>query len=90
MATTKSGFEYEVNEAIFDDWEFFEHIREAVKLPVKIIDLGLEVLGEEQYNKLKEHCRNEQGKVSRVRMNAELTEIILAASSGAETGEIKK
>lgn len=73
---TKSGFEFEVNDYITNDYEVLELIGAADKNIVEVPRLAKAVLGEEQANKAKEHLRNEQGYVPTDIMSEMLVEII--------------
>lgn len=73
---TSSGFEFEIVDGAFDDWELIELLAElgdgnGLKVPAVLRKL----LGDEQAAALKEHCRHD-GKVTVKAMNAEIAEII--------------
>ena len=80
---TSTGFEFEIIDGAFDDWELIELIAEVsdgngLKIPAVLKKL----LGDEQAAALKEHCRRD-GKVTVEAMNAEITDIIgQAANNG--------
>lgn len=80
---TESGFEFEINEEILDDYDFLElmcKIDEGdTKLTIKMVDM---LLGDEQKEKLKEHVRNESGKVSARRLLDEVGEIFASIKEG--------
>lgn len=72
---TKSGFEYKIPKENLDNYELIEVIAEAQENPLlfpKMINL---LLGKEQAERLKEHCRNENGIVSTEKISQEITEI---------------
>lgn len=76
---TKSGFEYKVDEAVTDDWELYEHLGAG-----NAYEEGLgarKVLGEEQYKALKDHCRDENGRVPVKKFDEEFGEILMAVQS---------
>ena len=81
--TTESGFCYRIDNEALDDWELVEMIADmdGVTSSIAIIK-GL--LGDEQYDALKEHCRSPKGRVLSSRMEKEVTEILGAA------GPVKK
>ena len=58
---TKTGFEYEIDKKILNDYELLEEIDNIGKNPVIIIRLLKRLLKEEQLEKLKEHIRNKEG-----------------------------
>jgi len=75
---TNSGFEYELDkDRIVDDWELVEDLVAAdggdTAAGVRAMKA---ILGEKTYKALKEHVRNENGKVSSVKMQAEFLEIL--------------
>lgn len=76
---TSSGFEFRINEGIMDDWEFFEDM--AAGTAVAEVKAMRRILGDEQYQKLKDHVRDKDGKVSFEAMDRELGEIITAAGA---------
>ena len=76
---TSTGFEFEIIDGAFDDWELLELIADidggnGVKVPLVLKKL----LGAEQAAALKEHVRGEDGKVTLGAMNAEITDIMKA------------
>ncbi len=80
---TKSGFEFEIDEEILDDYEFLELLcrideGESV-LVIKMVD---HLLGAEQKEKLKNHVRIETGRVSAKRLLEETMEIFNATKEG--------
>lgn len=72
---TKTGFEYEIDKKILNDYELLEEIDNIGKNPLIIIRLLKRLLKEEQLEKLKEHIRNEEGIVQIDKMEKELTDI---------------
>lgn len=80
---TKSGFEFEIEEEVFDDYELLETLAEADNgdnmAIFKAIDL---ILSKDQKDRLKEHVRNEKGRVPASAMVVELMDIMEASNSG--------
>ncbi len=81
---TKSGFEFEIDGEIFDDYEFLELLCKIDEgdssLTIKMVD---KLMGTtEQRERLKNHIRNEAGKVSAKRMIEEVMEIFTATKEG--------
>ncbi|MBF1201124.1 MAG: hypothetical protein HXM14_02835 [Fusobacterium periodonticum] len=72
---TKTGFEYEIDKKILNDYELLEEIDNIGKNPLIIIKLLKRLLKEEQLEKLKEHIRNEEGIVPIDKMEKELIDI---------------
>lgn len=72
---TKTGFEYNIDKKILNDYELLEEIDNLGKNPVIIIKLLRRLLQEEQLEKLKEHIRNEEGMVPIDKMEKELEDI---------------
>lgn len=81
--TTSSGFSYEVEDEVLDDYEFLELLSKIDKgkngLIVEMVD---RFLGEKQKEKLKEHVRDENGRVSAVRLLGEVMEIFRSHGAG--------
>lgn len=77
METTTSGFKYEIDRDYINDWEMLELLNEIESgNQLKIVEFAKKLLGLEQYNLLKEHCRNEKGHVDAVMMNLHVREIM--------------
>lgn len=71
---TSTGFKYEINKKRLENYEVIEALSELQDNPFslpKVINL---ILGEAVQD-LKNHCRDENGIVSSIRMNDEITEI---------------
>ena len=79
VGKTSSGFDFEANESIMDDWEFIEDM--AAGTAVAEVRAAERVLGDKQYKKLKDHVRDKDGRVSFKAMDKELGEIIAAAGT---------
>ena len=73
---TQSGFEYRIDDTVSDDYELLE-LMGAVRGgdTLAIFELVERLLGKEQKDKLKEHCRDEDGKVKISRMSQEIVDI---------------
>ena len=82
--TTSSGFSFELEEDVFDDYELLEVLREIdegnEERIVTMVDI---LLGDAQKKHLKEHVRDERGKVSVIRMMEEVTEIVMVTDSSS-------
>lgn len=80
---TESGFEFEVNEEILDDYELLELLCQIddgdTQCTIKMVD---RLLGSEQKEKLKDHVRDENGKVSARKLLAEVGEIFNLIKEG--------
>ena len=63
--TTKSGFNYTIQEGALDDYELLEELREIDKGNTSlIVDVIEKIIGSEQKEQLKKHVRDETGRVS--------------------------
>ena len=71
----ESGFECELDDNIFDDFELVELFAKVAKNPIFIGDLAEKMLGTEQKKALVEHLRDEKGKVRTSAMMNALSEI---------------
>ena len=77
--TTKSGFDYTVQEEALDDYELLEELREIDKGNTSLVVDAIEkIIGPEQ----KEHVRDEAGRVSIKRMFDEIGEILRGNQEG--------
>lgn len=80
---TESGFVYEIDEEVMDDYDFLEILCKIddgdTALTVKMVDM---LLGEKQKEELKNHLRTENGRVSAKKMLAEVMEIFRATKEG--------
>ena len=86
MKHTTSGFGYELADAVKDDFELVEIIADYSKGNKLVApELMRRLLGQEQFDRLKEHCRKEDGIVSTRRMLEETTEIL----NGEQNPELK-
>ena len=79
--TTSSGFAFELNEDVLDDYELLESLRKLDKGDGEYaVDVVEQLLGEEQKERLKKHLRNENGKVSAKKLMEEIGEIFNACN----------
>lgn len=80
---TTSGFEYELEDDAFDDYELLETLRKIDKGESGcIVDMVNMLLGVKQKQNLKEHIRKENGKVSASKMLEEVMEIFKKEEEG--------
>lgn len=76
---TKSGFEFELDDEVLDDYELLEVLHKLDSGEYGLVtEMVGKLLGEEQKDLLKEHVRGEDGKVSAKRMMDEVAEIFKA------------
>lgn len=76
--TLKSGFHIIIPDENYDDYELFEDlaaIDENMNNVGKMVSVFKRLLGEEQYNALKEHMRQENGRIRTTQMEEALHEI---------------
>jgi len=80
---TDSGFEFELDESTFDDWELLESLREVDKGSKWAFSDVLESLFPDKADRdrLKEHCRGKNGRVSSNKMIHEILEIFKNAKA---------
>ncbi len=80
---TKSGFSYEIDEEILDDYEFLEILLKIdegeISYSIKMVDM---LLGEEQKKRLKDHVRTENGRVPATKLISEALEIFSSIKEG--------
>lgn len=81
---TKSGFEFNISDETLDDWELFEDISEMDEKggELKFIKAAKRLLGQEQYESLKEFLRNNEGRVSATLMSETISEIFFSTNEG--------
>ena len=71
------GFEMEISESVADDWEFLEVLSGIDEGETGLIVKAAKMLlGNEGVKDLKEHLRNENGKVSSTAMITALEELM--------------
>lgn len=76
---TESGFEFEIDEGIKDDYEFFETLVQVDDGKItKFPEMIRRLLGEKQTEKLKEHLREKEGRISTTKMMDEVKQILQA------------
>ena len=80
QAETKRGFQYTLTDERLDDFETVELLMEAERDPSKIIYAAQRLLGDDQYQSLKEHIRKD-GKISTVAMMEEINDILLGSQT---------
>ena len=79
---TKSGFEFEIPEKAFNDYELLEMMGDFNEDKSIFPKIARRMLGVEQHNRLKEHLRDEDGYVPADKIEVELTEIFTFAPGG--------
>ena len=80
---TKTGFEYELNEKVLNNYELVENIAEIEENPLAITTIVKQLLGKDGTKRLKEHIRDENGIVTTDKMMKEIVDIF--QNSGKET-----
>lgn len=77
--TTASGFAYEIDDNVGDDYEVLELMAKVRKNDTfAIFELIEKILGPEQKDRLKDHCRQPNGRVPISKINDEVVEILTA------------
>ena len=83
--TLKNGFEVEIPDENLDDYELLEDLAELEEDDYwKIVSVYRRLLGKDQYKALKEHIRNDSGRVAATEMMDTLEEIF-----NLQNGEVK-
>ena len=81
--TTDSGFTYTLDEETMDDYELLEMLCDIDNGKESLItQAAKQLLGVEQLNALKEHVRNDKGRVPATKMIAEITQILSENKEG--------
>lgn len=80
---TPSGFEFELEDDVLDDYDLLECLQKADEgdtgCMIKVVDV---LLGKEQKGRLKDHVRSDNGRVSAKALFAEVGEIFQACKEG--------
>lgn len=84
---TKSGFKFELDDEAMDDIEFVELLAESEENPSVIPKILKIVLGEKQYAGLKDHLRNDKGRVPMSAVNDTLAEMFEIAGDSVKNSE---
>lgn len=80
---TNSGFEYNLDETALDDYELLEDLCELDNgNTARTISALNRLLGTEQKDQLKEHLREENGRVPASKMMVEMAEIFNSVKEG--------
>ena len=80
--TTKSGFHAKIRKDATDNWELLEAFRAIDKGKTgAIVDVAPLLLGEEQFEALKDHLRDKNGVVKATDMVNEIYEIMQGADT---------
>lgn len=81
--TTASGFEFEVDPNVFDDWMLLKKIRAIDNGNGQLaVDVAQTILGDEQLDRLENHVAKKNGKVRVTDIMVELEKIFEACDSG--------
>ena len=83
---TTSGFEFTIEDSTLDDWELLEVLADIDDGKTQKIGAAIKMLlGPEQADALKEHCRNEDGRVPTSAMMAEIGSIFATMKNNNAT-----
>lgn len=88
--TTKTGFEFVVDEGIRDDMELLELLIAVDKGDWTVTpELVRSLFGDEQKKALYDHCRGENGRVSAEKVFAEIKAVFDAIKNSDEESDLK-
>ena len=73
---TKTGFKFTVDEAALNDWELLEDLDGIENNPQRYVRVAKRLLNKEQYEELKKHCLNENGREEMTKMFYEISDIL--------------
>ena len=73
---TKTGFEFELNTELIDDYEVLEMYEDIKETGLGVRKLLTRLISEEGYNRLKEHCRKKDGTIWAKRIGHEMNDIM--------------
>lgn len=74
---TTSGFKFEIEDDVMDDYDLvimFGKYRKAPSMDI-VVDIAIKMLGEEQHQALMDHLRDDRGKLKATDMVHALEEI---------------
>ena len=72
---TKSGFKFELDEEVLNDYETIELLGDVEENPLIFPKVVKRILGDEQTIALKNHVRDEKGRVNAEKITAEVADI---------------
>ena len=73
---TKTGFEFELDTELIDVYEVLEMYEDIKETGLGVRKLLTRLIGEDGYNRLKEHCRKKDGTISAKRIGHEMNDIM--------------
>lgn len=73
---TASGFKFEINKRLMDDYDFIEKVNNMAETGFGMPDLIKYMIGDEGYRALKEYCRRKDGFLSLKRMQHEMNDMM--------------
>ena len=80
---TESGFEFELEDNVLDDWKLVKYLRNIDKGDSQyIVDVAERLLGEEQCAKLEEYIEKKYGKATASLMTKEIASVLEATKEG--------
>lgn len=80
---TESGFEFELEDNVLDDWKLIKYLRNVDKGDAQyIVDVAERLLGEEQCEKLENFIEEKYGKATGTLMTKEIASILEATKEG--------
>ena len=83
---TTTGFDFTIEDSALDDWELMEVLADIDDGKTQKIGTAVKLLlGKEQADALKDHCRNDEGRVPATAMMAEVGEIFAAMRDNKAT-----
>lgn len=81
--TTKSGFTCEIDPDALNDWELLEGFREIDKGNTSaIVDVAPRLIGDDAFNRLKEHVRTDKGRIPVDAIINEISQIMNGSNEG--------
>lgn len=82
---TGSGFEFEIDKECLEDAQFMELYRKQEKNGLDLYEFIEYAIGKKQKEKLYDHVRGENGRVSIAKLRDEVGDILLALADNSET-----
>lgn len=73
---TASGFKFEIDKRLIDDYDFIEKVNDIAETGLGLPGLLKYMIGDKSYDALKKHCRRKDGFLSLKRMQHEMNDMM--------------
>ena len=73
---TRTGFEFELDRRLMDDYDFIEKVSDLAETGLGMPGIIRYMIGDDGYRALKEHCRRKDGFLSLRRVQKEMDDMM--------------